>query len=239
MSCRYVMWIWYVNFYVNIFVNIKYWRFHSPFFCHVFPTTSFFQVRSAGLEAGAVRGLQALRATLLLTFETASSGELQEVREVEGEVEWRWEKLSKRWEVKVRKERCRFRRVFFHLFLFKSPFCTDCIWIEFLFCDIFVSFDHFNPPLSIFVFAPRGSADHPAIGQRWTCRWRSVGATLAQALSEAVSLAFGKTWLCKGSCSSQVVFCVCLAVFLRKTEVGKHLCQAWTVHSVLAPTTNQ
>jgi len=35
-------------------------------------------VRSAGLEAGAVRGLQALRATLLLTFETASSGELQE-----------------------------------------------------------------------------------------------------------------------------------------------------------------
>ena len=35
-------------------------------------------VRSAGLEAGAVRGLQALRATLLLTFETANSGELQE-----------------------------------------------------------------------------------------------------------------------------------------------------------------
>lgn len=36
------------------------------------------QVRSAGLEAGAVRGLQALRATLLTAVEAARDGELQE-----------------------------------------------------------------------------------------------------------------------------------------------------------------
>lgn len=35
-------------------------------------------VRSAGIEAGAVRGLQALRATLLTAVEAANSGELQE-----------------------------------------------------------------------------------------------------------------------------------------------------------------
>jgi hypothetical protein len=38
------------------------------------------KVRSAGLEAGAVRGLQALRATLLTAVEAARDGELQEVR---------------------------------------------------------------------------------------------------------------------------------------------------------------
>ena len=41
------------------------------------------KVRSAGLEAGAVRGLQALRATLLTAVEAARDGELQEVRPVE------------------------------------------------------------------------------------------------------------------------------------------------------------
>lgn len=37
-----------------------------------------FEVRSAGVEAGAVRGLQALRATLLTAVEAARDGDLQE-----------------------------------------------------------------------------------------------------------------------------------------------------------------
>ena len=39
-----------------------------------------FEVRSAGVEAGAVRGLQALRATLLTAVEAARDGDLQEAK---------------------------------------------------------------------------------------------------------------------------------------------------------------
>ena len=51
-------------------------------FHHPVPPPQWRKVRSAGLEAGAVRGLQALRATLLTAVEAARDGELQEVRPV-------------------------------------------------------------------------------------------------------------------------------------------------------------
>ena len=58
-----------------MYINVKYYHI----MLHLFHFSG--KVRSAGLEAGAVRGLQALlRATLLTAVEAARDGELQEVR---------------------------------------------------------------------------------------------------------------------------------------------------------------
>lgn len=111
MSCRYVMWIWYVNFYVNIFVNIKYWRFHSPFFCHVFPhsTTSHSLLnnschfRSARRASKRVPSEGCKRCGPRCCWASKRPAAANSRRRIEKK-EWSWVKLSKseksRWEKK-------------------------------------------------------------------------------------------------------------------------------------------
>ena len=171
----------------TFFLWIKYWRFGRPHSNWRSARRASKRVPSEGCKRCGPRCFWPSKRPA-----AANSRRQQKLRKKK----WRWEKLRLRWEKEKvskkgeKKSRWRFVKVtfsksFFVCFSFKSP-----VWRDFYLNLIFVSFDHFNPPLSIFVFDPRGSADHPAIGQRWTCRWRTVGATLAQALSEAVSLAF-------------------------------------------------
>ena len=183
-------------------------------------TSPLSQVRSAGIEAGAVRGLQALRATLLTAVEAANSGELQEAWS--GQSGWERQNMAKP-----------NNRVF--VFFFSK---NSCVWSTFL--------ETWLPEAVQTIQrlangervddAPLARLLRKLFQKRWA--WQNV-----ETWKHLETKKRKKTCL-SGSCSKwkEIVSFFCsrkchkAVLIVWSNEVGKHLCQAWTVHSVLAST---